>query len=264
LVLQYSLENDMRDNVRLMITGIVAVGALAWTIGGSGLSFSIGDDDADSATHSAHGGSHKTSVPFPLKDFDGVVLAGPDNVTITQGKTFAVRADGDSRALDKLKLSVDGGTLTVGRESGSSHDRGATIFVTMPVLARVSLTGPGDMKIDKMMAPKVKASITGPGNISIADIQADEADLDLAGSGDLNAAGHVKTARLSALGSGDVRAEKLETETATLRLVGSGDIRVRARQSADVSLLGSGDAHVMGTTQCKVSKMGSGDADCAS
>ncbi len=34
----------MRDNVRLMITGIVAVGALAWTIGGSGLSFSIGND----------------------------------------------------------------------------------------------------------------------------------------------------------------------------------------------------------------------------
>jgi len=255
----------MRDNVRLMITGIVAVGALAWTIGGSGLSFSIGNDGPDSAAHGLHSGSgRKTSTTYDLKGFDGVVLAGPDNVAIRQGEDFAVRAEGDSRALETLKLSVDSNMLTVSRENGSSHDRGATIFVTMPVLARVSLTGPGDMKIDKMMAPKVKASITGPGNISIADIQADEADLDLAGSGDLNAAGHVKAARLSALGSGDVRAEKLETETATLRLVGSGDIRVRAHQSADVSLLGSGDAHVMGTTQCKVSKMGSGDADCAS
>jgi hypothetical protein len=254
----------MRDNGRLIITGLVALGALAWTIGGSGLSFSMGDDEPGQAAHATHGSGHKTSSTFDLKGFDGVTLAGPDDVTIVQGTAFAVKAEGDARALEKLKLSVEDGMLKVGREGGSSHDRGATVFVTMPALSRVSLTGPGDMKVDKMTGPKVKASITGPGGLSIADIQADEADLDLTGSGDIVVAGHVKTARLSALGAGDLRADKLETETASLKLVGSGDISVHARQSADVSILGSGDAHVAGTSQCRISKMGSGEADCAS
>jgi hypothetical protein len=265
---QYSLENDMKDKTRLAITGVVALVALAATVGGHGLKFDFGGDGNGDGDRGDESGKAETSRALGnLKDFQAVSLTGPDDVIIKQGTSFSVRADGPREAVDQLDIKVSDGTLEVGRKrSGNwagNHEGGdTTVYVTLPSLTRVSLAGSGNMNVERLEGTQVKADLTGPGDLVIDAVHADKADLSLTGSGDLTAAGRVKQAALSATGSGNISAENLDVDRASLRLVGSGDVAVHASQGADISIMGSGDAQVLGTASCKISKMGSGEAQC--
>jgi hypothetical protein len=250
----------MKDKTRLAITGAVALVALAVTVGGTGIHINLDDDDEQQGQE-----AQPRTLPN-LRNFDGVTLIGPDDVVVTQGADFSVRAEGDTEALDHLNIYVKDGTLQVGRKDSSSllgnGGGAATVHITLPALTHVSLTGSGDMEIDKLSGKQVRAQITGPGNLSIADLSADAADLALTGSGDLIVGGKALTTMLSTTGSGDIDADNLAAGNASLRLVGSGDIRARASKGADISIMGTGDAQVRGTASCRVSKMGTGEAEC--
>lgn len=250
----------MQDKTRLAITGAVAVVALAATVGGHNLHFNadIGDDD-----------DKPTTISLPsLKNFDGVTLKGSDDVVVARGSGFAVNAEGDKDALDRLNIYVKDGTLFVERKDsrswlGSHDDGGATIHVTLPALTHVGLTGSGDMSVDRLDGAQVKAEVTGPGSLSIDGISADNAELALTGSGDLTAGGTAKLVTLRTTGSGNIDARQLTAEHAALALIGSGDVDVRATRGAEIDIKGSGDAKVTGTTACKLSKTGSGEAECS-
>lgn len=264
---QYSIGKDMRDKNRLMITGIVALGAVAVTLAGHRVSTQIGGGGGGWWGRN-HDRPPVTTNYGSLRNFDGVTLQGPDNVVVTQGKDFAVRTEGDRAALKELHIYVKDGTLIVSRRDrsdwfGNGNRDDATIHVTLPALARATLTGSGDMKIDRLSGDQVRAVLTGPGNLAVDELTAQDAQINLTGSGDIMVRGKVHTATLSTTGSGDLRAGGLEAETATLRLVGSGDVQAHASRKADISIQGSGDAQLRGTTECRISKMGSGEANCS-
>lgn len=254
----------MKDKTRLAITGVVAVGALALTVGGHGLNFTFGDDEG--GKHGDDSGPQVTRTIENLKGFDGVTLTGPDDVVVTHGKSFLVEAEGAKGVIDRLNLFVKDGTLHIERkQSGSWRGRDdATVRVTLPAIQRVRLTGPGDMRVDRLDGKQVKAEITGPGNLAIGAMDAETAELALTGPGDLTVSGRTKTAKLSTTGPGDILARDLATERASLDLIGTGDIDVRASQGADISIIGTGDARVIGTDACRITKTGPGDARCTS
>ncbi len=56
---------------------------------------------------------------FPLSGFDRLAVSGPDDVQVKAGSAFKVTADGDNAALDRLKLSVSDGELSIGRANSS-------------------------------------------------------------------------------------------------------------------------------------------------
>jgi hypothetical protein len=240
----------------------VAAVALAATIGGHGLSFSFGDDDEGSSRN--NDGPRTVRTLENLKDFDGVTVTGPDDVVVSRGKSFLVEAEGNKAILDRLNLFVSEGVLHVERKSGMSMGghRDATVRVTLPALHRVTLTGPGDVRVDRLEGKDAKAQITGPGDLTIGMLDAESAELALTGPGDLTVTGKAKTATLSTTGPGDIIARNLQTERATLKIIGSGDIVVNASQGADISILGPGNARVTGTTTCQISKAGPGEARC--
>ena len=255
----------MKDRTRLFITGVIALGALAVTMGGHGINFQFGDDQ-DPSGDRHHGEGARTIAD--LKDFNAVIATGPDDIVITHGDGFAVTAEGDTETLERLKFRVAEGTLHVERDSrkGWSMGRGdsAKILISLPALHRVTLTGPGDMRIDKLDGKDVEAKVTGPGDLTIDALAAETARFSLTGPGDISVVGSATSANLSATGSGNIRASKLTTQRAALKLIGSGDIAVHATQGAEISITGSGNARVRGTTACKVTTIGPGDADCRS
>ena len=249
----------MKDKTRLAITGAVALVAVAATVGGHGLNFTFGDDDDGDES------SAQTSRALAdLRNFDGIALVGPDDVIVTQGRNFLVKAEGDAKALDRLNIYVKDGTLHIGRKSSflGHGDDGATIRVILPALSHLKLTGPGDMKVDKLAARQAKVELTGPGNLAIAALDADAATFSLTGPGDLTVGGKAVTVSFSNTGPGNIDADKLVSDNAKLDLIGSGDIQARATKGAEISILGSGNAQVRGTATCKVSKLGSGEAQC--
>jgi Putative auto-transporter adhesin, head GIN domain len=227
----------------------------------SGCSAAFGDATGDTGP--------RITRSYDLKGFDGVVLAGSDDVRITQGANFAVSANGPEKQLNDLEILVENGVLKISRKKGagwSMHwgdgDDGVTVSVTLPILHKATIAGSGDMDVSGTAQDQFTGTIAGSGDLKISNANAATTTLTLAGSGDLAVSGKTKTLSVSLAGSGDVHAGGLSAETASISGAGSGDVRARASQSADVSLVGSGDVTIEGTKNCKISKTGSGDVTC--
>lgn len=208
---------------------------------------------------------------FALQNFDKVDLRGPDDVAISVGGAFAVEAEGDAAELDRLRIEVVRGELRIGREGdrewfswGGDDSRALRIRVTMPAIRAASVTGSGDMTIDRASAESFEAAIAGSGNLTIASLEARRAAFDIAGSGDIEAAGTAGQVDIGIAGSGNVLARDLRAETLEANIVGSGDVEAFATRTAEASLLGSGDVVVRGGARCSSNSMGSGELRCES
>lgn len=222
----------------------------------------------------AGGNAEETRRPTAQRDFqvagpfDRIALAGSTDVVVAVGGAPSIRAEGDAEMLERLEIRVDGGQLHIGLRDGSGgwfswgHHGGVTVHVTMPAIAAASITGSGDMRIDRVEGARFAGSVTGSGDMDVAALAVGEASFAVTGSGDIRAAGRSQRASATVVGSGDLRLGGFETANATVSVAGSGDIGIRATETAAVDVRGSGDVTVTGPARCTISKSGSGDVHC--
>ncbi|MBL8649749.1 MAG: DUF2807 domain-containing protein [Sphingopyxis sp.] len=241
---------------------------LALAMTASGCSGSITRDDKDGEKTTRVDAGPPTTKNFALTGFTGVEVAGPDDVTIRQGETFAISAKGPQAEIDELDIKLDGSTLSIGRKRegfsfrGGDHD-GVEIAITMPKLDTVRLTGSGSVDADSVDGDAVKASLTGSGDLKIARMTGKTADLTVSGSGDLAiAAGTIASGEVGITGSGDIDAGGLAAQTLDISITGSGNVEAQATGKADIRILGSGDVDLIGGGSCSTKTMGSGTATC--
>lgn len=199
-------------------------------------------------------------------DFDGVTLAGPDNVVFTTGSDFSIRAEGNADALDQLRYKVTDGQLKIGRENDgkiwSGKSGSAVIYVSAPTLTSAKLAGSGDMQVDKMDSDSASLSVAGSGNINIEQLETASLSTKIAGSGDLTMVGKAEKATISVAGSGNVSGKGLKADSATIKIAGSGDVALSSDGTVDAKVMGSGDIRVHGNAECKTKTMGSGEITC--
>ncbi|MEQ8743540.1 head GIN domain-containing protein [Parasphingorhabdus sp.] len=196
--------------------------------------------------------------------FEGVTLAGPDNIVFTTG-AYSIRAEGDAKAIEQLRYKISGDEIKIGREkSGISWgDTGrATIYVSAPSLRSAKLAGSGDMEVDAMTTESTKLNIAGAGNIRVAKIETASLDSKIAGSGNLTLAGTADSVDISIAGSGDVSGKDMKAESVSISVAGSGNVELSSDGSVDAKVMGSGDVRIHGDAKCKSRAMGSGDITC--
>jgi len=205
---------------------------------------------------------------FQVGTFDKISLLGSPNVIVTVGGAPSVRAEGDSKLLEKLEVKVENGILQIGYKKGNwsfgwRKDHGpVTVHVSAPSLTGAEVAGSGDMKIDKVEGGDFAGEIAGSGEIELASLRARNASFAIAGSGGVTASGTAETAEFDIAGSGDIRAGGLQVKRAKVSIAGSGNVETKALESANVDIMGSGDVLVTGGAKCSVNKMGSGDVRC--
>lgn len=212
------------------------------------------------------GGGVQGARVFMVDPFQRVSLRGPDDVVVRVGGPFSVRAEGDRAILSHLRIGVVGGELRVERDHdtfGWRAPRGsATVFVSLPRIQAATVTGSGDMKVDKVSQDRFEAAVSGSGDLGIGALLADQSAFTVAGSGDLHVVGKTGRAALTLSGSGRIEADALEADALTVSAVGSGDVAAWANGTARISVIGSGDVAVKGKAKCTVSRLGSGNAVC--
>lgn len=197
--------------------------------------------------------------------FEGVTLAGPDNVVFTTGETFSIRAEGDSEAIEQLRYKISGDEIRIGREGKSLSwgNRGkATVYVSAPALRSAKLAGSGNMDVDSMSSDSAKLSIAGSGNIRVARIETASLSSKIAGSGNLDIAGTAETIDISIAGSGDISGKDLKVDSASISVAGSGDVELSSDGSVNASVKGSGDVRIHGDAKCTSRTKGSGNITC--
>lgn len=221
-----------------------------------------GSADANAAPASGSG----TSRSYSVGGFTAVSLRGSDDADVRVGGDFSVRAQGPADMLDDLEISKDGDTLRISRKSNSGFHwgggRSVKVFVTMPSIAGASLSGSGDMTIDKVTGGSFDGSLSGSGDLAVQHMAVDKASLSTSGSGNVSAAGTAGQVKLDSVGSGDIDAGALTASQADVSTAGSGDLSITVNGPVKASSMGSGDVTVHGNADCSVSKMGSGAINC--
>ncbi|HEY0148247.1 MAG TPA: head GIN domain-containing protein [Allosphingosinicella sp.] len=209
----------------------------------------------------------QTQRSYQVAGFDRLAVAGPHNVIVTVGGAPSLRAEGDSKQIERLEVKVENGELTIGVKerkgfSWSSNRQALTIYVTAPSLRGAAVAGSGNIKIDRVEGKSFAAAIGGSGNIELPAMKVEEAAFAIGGSGNIKAAGTAGTSDVSIGGSGDLDLAGLEARQAKVSIAGSGNVRARATETADISIVGSGDVELSGGAKCTIDKMGSGSARC--
>ena len=83
--------------------------------------------------------------------FDSLTAAGMDDVRMTTGDRWRIRATGDGRALAQLRFLVKDGSLIVGRVSGQPERYGkARIEITTPSLRALTAAGSGAVEVERI------------------------------------------------------------------------------------------------------------------
>lgn len=198
---------------------------------------------------------------YQATGFTAVDLRGSDDVDVRVGPGFSVRATGDAKVLDALRVEVSGDTLRIGRRRGVSNGE-ARIAVTMPTLRGASIAGSGDLTVDRISGAALSAALAGSGSLALGEVAVERAELSIAGSGDISARGSAGDLRVRIAGSGDVDAPGLVARRADVSVAGSGDVRATVKGDASVKIMGSGDADLGAEARCTVQKLGSGTVRC--
>lgn len=192
-----------------------------------------------------------------------LTVAGMDDVRVTSGEAWRIRASGDGRALGQLRFMNEKGTLVIGRISSPRERYGKVrIEVIAPSLRGLTTAGSGTVDVASLSGPRISAVVAGSGAAIVRRIQTDRMDATVAGSGGLTLAGRSGRADITIAGSGGLAAQDFTARTAAITIAGSGAARLRSPGPVTATIIGSGNAYVAGTTECRQTRMGSGRLLC--
>jgi hypothetical protein len=205
---------------------------------------------------------------YDATGFTSIDQRGVDDVEVTNGAQFAVTAEGDSAMLDQLVIQVVDGVLRIDRKehrgfSWGNHDgQGVKVHVTLPKLTGVTLTGTGDIKVDKAEGD-FHGKLTGTGDLDIAALTATDADLSITGTGNITVAGTANRLNASIKGTGDIDASGFTAGSASISILGPGSLKGKVTGGASISIAGPGDVDLTGGAKCSISATGPGEAHCS-
>ena len=212
--------------------------------------------------------AHAANRAFPVGGFDRISTSVPFDVHVRTGAAPGVRAEGPQEALDRLRIEVRGGELVISSQRGrwfsgwSGRGQRMVIEVSAPMVRATTVSGPGDLTVDRVSGPRFAATLNGPGNLGISALQTGQLDIVLNGPGDVTLAGRAETANLVLHGPGDIRAGNLTARDAVVQLSGPGDVVATVTGTVRGTLSGPGDITIRGGARCDIARRGPGDVHC--
>lgn len=246
-----------------------------------------------------------------LPAFTAVSLGTSVKVVVHQGSPQQVVVEADPADLPKLQTEVVGGRLRIerlapgrrgwlgGADEASARFQGpVVVYVTVPALTGLAVSGSGQLQADSLAAARVQLAVsgsgqllvgpvrgrqvvaalsgsgqlrTGPvqagqlqatvsssGSLQLAQLRADSLRAGVSGSGSLVMAGACAYASLALSSSGSLRAGELAVQDCQARLSGSGSAQLRVARTLDAHLSSSGSLLVRGNPQVSSQYSGSG------
>lgn len=194
---------------------------------------------------------------FMLSEFDRIRVDGPFDVRVITTGPSGGKATGSRRAIDRVRLRVDGMTLVVttdtrgyegyGRETGGP----ATVTVRGQRLRAAFVNGGGSLTIEAMRAQRIDLGVNGSGRLDVRGIETDQLNASLTGTGTIAASGRALRARFASNGAGGIDATGLAVNDLTIVSQSAGNGSFSARNTADVTALGIGSVTVTGNATCR-------------
>ena len=209
----------------------VLVAVVAFLLGGLAVALL---DDLDVFGGSSGSTTEGSGVPAmqarDVAPFDGVELAGVNNVVVRVGEKQSVVVRADDNLLGRITTEVRSGRLVISNTPGSFETKSPmSVEVTVPTISALTLTGSGNIVVD--------------------DIRSERLEVRLPGSGTVTGSGTATRLDVSVGGSGMVQVTRVVADDVRAVVSGSGSIFVTATKRLDASVSGSGAILYAGSPQ---------------
>ncbi len=205
--------------LRWILVVILALGAAAVAVGLL-VRFDVFGGSSTS-TSTAEGSGVAATQTRDVAAFQGVELAGSNNVVVRVGEKQSVVVRADDNLISRVTTEVQQSKLVVGQTPGNF-----TTKVPMRVLVSV---------------PSLDAlTLSGSGNMLVQGIKAHDLIVTLSGSGRLSGSGSATNLDVTILGSGSALFGRLVAAEVQATVSGSGYVFVNATKSLDAAVPGSG------------------------
>ena len=189
--------------------------------------------------------------------FSGVSLSGVGDVTVSLGDEPSLEVRAPRELLKRLQTTVENDTLTIRARRGARLLGSRVSYrVVTPSLERLTVSGAGDIRAEKLAGDTVTLSSSGAGSLYVEDVEADELEADLSGAGDVQVSGEVKGQKVTVSGAGSYQACALESEDAEIDVSGAGDAFIQATDTLDVTVSGASDVRYWGDAEVSSSVSG--------
>ncbi len=212
-----------------------------------------------------------TTREYPLQGFKEVQVSSAIEFDITRAADFSVKATGDEKLIDRLKIKVEDERLIVGLESGFSQfslgrsEDTAKVTVTMPELRALAasgassgtvrgfksaddfelqLSGASHTKLD-METGKTAVAISGAGALK-GQLKAQATRLKLSGASRCRLSGAGGDLVLHASGASQADLSEFKTANADVGLSGASRAGVNVDGRLDAGLSGASDLEYTG------------------
>lgn len=219
------------------------------------------------------------TTTIDMGQFDMVELAGEFDVEVTYGDEHKVEIVGQQNITDRLTLDNNNGHLKLKLKRGTYRDFELKIYITVPNIKEVGISGSGDIIInrfenlndldldlsgsgniistDTIFVESLVFDISGSGNIDFTTITQKTATT-VSGSGNVELYGTTIVQQISISGSGNFECFDFISNRTDINISGSGDCEVYANDFLDVEIYGSGSVYYKGYPEIDINITGSG------
>ena len=200
-----------------------------------------------------------------LDAFNSINALGAYDIVISQGETQFVEVRGHENIIERLRTHVSGKTWDIELEPEWCYtDYKLTIFITVPNIEEISITGSSDVLINDFVDQEsLELHVSGTGDIELNDfLGCENLDVRISGSGDIECNGtfdKLKEFDIDISGSGNIKGYKAVTENCAISISGSGNCKVFVTHKLDINISGSGNIYYKGNPYISTNITGSGD-----
>lgn len=176
----------------------------------------------------------------PVKDFDGIEVAGSAKLIVEQGDTERLSITADDNLLEYLTSEVEDEKLMLGPKGSMSLSPTAPIIYRLSVkrLKQLGVSGAVDVEARGIRTDSLTVAVSGSGNISIS--------------------GEAPEQKIAVAGSADYKGENFATKDTSISISGSAKALVAVSDRLDVQVVGSGDVQYIGSPEVTQNITGAG------
>ncbi|MGQ1908849.1 head GIN domain-containing protein [Marinifilum sp. RC60d5] len=204
----------------------------------------------------------QTTENRKTESFKSINLSISAKVYLTQENTTSVKIKAYDRDLNEIITEVEGSTLKIKRKSNKSWGwntrslKKVEVYISTPNIENLKISGSGNIIAQTPInSGSVAYTISGSGNIIIDKLNAENVNCSISGSGDVRLKGECEDeVNIRISGSGDVEASHFIAKKADIRISGSGDCEVYASDKITARVAGSGDIYYRGKPEYVDSK----------
>jgi hypothetical protein len=192
-------------------------------------------------------------------DFDGLDLRLHAQAFVTTGPEPGILIEASANLLPFIRTRVSGGKLIIDQDRCiRCRLDDITLYVTVPSLHHVSLSGSGTITVqDPMLAQELSFDVSGSGQLS-AMVNSRYVSSRISGSGNILLTGETDSQKGVITGSGSLDALDLACRDAEIRISGSGSTWLKASRHLDARITGSGQVFYLGDPAVSASITGTG------